>query len=148
MNMRQSKRKSLARWVGGLGTAALFVAALAAGSAWGEDAAPAGEKTKEPHPAAKAGESSKKDDHGAHHDPFDHVMDNDGIELIGGKSIRVQLWNPGGFRVVTKFMLLEVLAAVLVAAIYIPLARRVRTGEPPRGPWANAFEVLLTFIRE
>src|SRR5262249_16731553 len=48
----------------------------------------------------------------------------------------------------TKYMLLEVVAAVLIAAIYIPLARRVQTGEPVKGGWYNAFETLVTFIRD
>jgi F-type H+-transporting ATPase subunit a len=40
------------------------------------------------------------------------------------------------------------LAAGLMLAIFIPLARRARTGEPPRGVFWNCFEVLLTFIRD
>src|SRR5262249_24734387 len=51
-----------------------------------------------------------------------------------------------GFRI-TKFMLLELIAAGLIVAIYAPLTRRLQSGEPPRGAWINAFEVLLTFIR-
>src|SRR5262249_18071159 len=48
---------------------------------------------------------------------------------------------------VTKFMVLELLAAGLILLIYIPIARRAASGELPRGPWWNAFESLLTFIR-
>jgi F-type H+-transporting ATPase subunit a len=47
----------------------------------------------------------------------------------------------------TKFMVLELLAAVLILAIYIPLARRSRDGQLPKGRWWNAFESLLTFVR-
>src|SRR5260370_18782549 len=47
----------------------------------------------------------------------------------------------------TKFMLLELIAAGLILAIYIPLARRARTGELPKGWFWNCFEVLLTFVR-
>jgi F-type H+-transporting ATPase subunit a len=47
----------------------------------------------------------------------------------------------------TKFMILELIAAVLVLIIFIPLARRVRGGALPRGPWWNAVESLLTFVR-
>src|SRR5262245_55332090 len=47
----------------------------------------------------------------------------------------------------TKFMILELLAALLIIAIFVPLARRARDGSLPRGPWWNAFESLLTFIR-
>jgi F-type H+-transporting ATPase subunit a len=49
---------------------------------------------------------------------------------------------------ITKFMVLEVIAALLIIVIYVPLARRLRTGEPARGPFANSFEVLLTFVRD
>jgi len=40
------------------------------------------------------------------------------------------------------------IAAGLVCLFYSPLARRARTGEPPRGWVGNMFESLLTFIRE
>jgi F-type H+-transporting ATPase subunit a len=47
----------------------------------------------------------------------------------------------------TKFMILELVAALLIIAIYVPLARRAASGALPRGPWWNAFESLLTFVR-
>jgi F-type H+-transporting ATPase subunit a len=47
----------------------------------------------------------------------------------------------------TKFMCLEVIAAVLIIAIFIPLANRARNGELPKGWWWNCFESLLTFVR-
>jgi F-type H+-transporting ATPase subunit a len=46
-----------------------------------------------------------------------------------------------------KFVLLEFLAAGLVLLFYIPLAMRASSGTPPRGAIGNAFEVLLTFVR-
>lgn len=49
---------------------------------------------------------------------------------------------------VTKYQLLVVLAAAIVAGLMIPLARRVATGEPVRGPLWNALEGLLLFIRD
>ncbi|MBY0232777.1 MAG: F0F1 ATP synthase subunit A [Gemmataceae bacterium] len=49
---------------------------------------------------------------------------------------------------VTKFMILELVAAVLIIAIYLPLARAIRSGGLPRGRWWNFFEVLLVFIRD
>ncbi len=53
-----------------------------------------------------------------------------------------------GVAVLTKFMLLELLAAGLVALIYIPLAKRLRQGGLARGPWQNFWEMILTFIRD
>src|SRR5262249_8363646 len=43
---------------------------------------------------------------------------------------------------------LEALAALLVVAIYVPLARRMASGEPPQGPWDNAWESILIFLRD
>ena len=49
---------------------------------------------------------------------------------------------------VTKFMVLEVVGALLLVAIFIPLARRIRTGSRPIGRFWNFFEVMLVFIRD
>src|SRR5262249_20795799 len=46
----------------------------------------------------------------------------------------------------TKFMILELLAAVLIAAVFIPVARRLRSGEPARGGLLNALEAVLTVV--
>jgi F-type H+-transporting ATPase subunit a len=83
--------------------------------------------------------------HGAHKKPsaMSHVMDSDEFHLFDSfPPHHIPL--PWPF---TKFMVLEVIAAAAIAAIYIPLASRLRTGRPPQGGWDNAFEVLLTFIR-
>jgi F-type H+-transporting ATPase subunit a len=45
-------------------------------------------------------------------------------------------------------MLLELIVAGLIIAIYVPLARRAARGGPPTGAWWNAWETLLTFIRD
>ena len=52
-----------------------------------------------------------------------------------------------GFHV-TKFMVLEAVAAVVLVAIFIPLARRIATGERPRGAFWNVFEAMLLFLRD
>lgn len=49
---------------------------------------------------------------------------------------------------VSKFMLLEVLAAVIVAFIFIRLADKVKTGERPTGHWWNLLESMLLFVRD
>ena len=49
---------------------------------------------------------------------------------------------------VTKFMILEVIGAVLVAVIFIRLAKLVQTGSKPRGKFWNFFEAMLLFIRD
>src|SRR5262249_34171717 len=53
----------------------------------------------------------------------------------------------GGFQI-TKFMVLELIAALLIIAIYVPLTRRITASHSPKGGWWNGFEMLLTFIRD
>lgn len=48
----------------------------------------------------------------------------------------------------TRFMVLQVVAAVLVLLIYRGLARRAQSGEPVRGRWWNFWEMLALFIRD
>lgn len=76
-------------------------------------------------------------------DAFDHVVDSHFVEIFPSSHIGFNL--PFGL---TKFMVLELLAACLILAIFIPLAKRAESGEPPKGFFWNTFESLLTFIRE
>lgn len=48
----------------------------------------------------------------------------------------------------SKFMIIEVVAALLVAVIFIRLAGLIRTGGRPRGKFWNFFEAMLLFIRD
>jgi F-type H+-transporting ATPase subunit a len=48
----------------------------------------------------------------------------------------------------TKFMILELIAAALIIGIYVPLARKAKDGGLPTGWFWNLFEGLLTFIRD
>src|SRR5207249_3370120 len=48
----------------------------------------------------------------------------------------------------TKFMVLEMAAALLVTVIFIRIARKVSKGQPPRGKLWNLFEAMLVFIRD
>ena len=58
-----------------------------------------------------------------------------------------QLFEPLDLRV-TKFMVLEVVGAILVVAVFAQLANRTRDGQPPRGRLWNLFEAMLLFIRD
>lgn len=75
--------------------------------------------------------------------PFEHVMDTEHWHLFHELGIEFHL--PGGL---TKYKVIMVISALLIMAIFIPLARRMRNGEPPRGLFWNAFEGLLSFIRD
>ncbi len=89
--------------------------------------------------------------------PLDHVVDHWDIELFesfGPKHIPLPHYtffkdtNHPLTLGLSKFMLLELLAAVIVAASYIPLGGRLRSGELPQGWHTNLREVLLTFVRD
>ena len=95
-------------------------------------------------------------------DAFHHVMDTkspDGVtaptwELFNslfGEPVEIPLPYLGtffGHKVfLTKFMILELIAAILIVVIFVPIARRAGRGELPKGAWWNAFESLLTFVR-
>jgi F-type H+-transporting ATPase subunit a len=87
-----------------------------------------------------------------HHDPdpFEHVLDSGHVELfpsLFGDPVEITLPQLFGLQI-TKYMLLELLAALLIVAIFVPLCRRAATGRLPKGAWWNAFESLLTFVRD
>jgi F-type H+-transporting ATPase subunit a len=114
----------------------------------------ADDKPPTEHQTAGKGHDPGEGEHdaaGEHHKAptaLEHVMDSPDWHLFQtfGPS-HIHLPNIGGFQI-TKFMILEVFACLIVAAIYIPMARRLQSGEAPRGAWDNTFESLLTFIRE
>ena len=47
----------------------------------------------------------------------------------------------------TKLMVMELVVAVLMLAIFIPLARKLSGGKPVKGRLWNAMEVMILFIR-
>ena len=49
---------------------------------------------------------------------------------------------------ITKFMVLELIAAALLIIICVPIARRLFSGQPPKGRLANLLEAILLFIRD
>ena len=49
---------------------------------------------------------------------------------------------------ITKFMVLEVVGALILMAVFIPLARRLKSGARPRGRLTNLLEAMVLFIRD
>ena len=49
---------------------------------------------------------------------------------------------------ISKFMVLELVAALLMAAVFIWLARKCAHGDTPKGKVWNLFEAMLVFIRD
>ena len=89
--------------------------------------------------------------------PFDHVQDTEFghwefFDTLFGNKVE---WNLRTIHLplvnhdlqITKFMILELIVAGLLLLIFVPLARKARGGALPKGPWWNAFESLLTFVR-
>jgi F-type H+-transporting ATPase subunit a len=98
-------------------------------------------------------------------DPLSHVQDAYYFELpqalggilpvpqfFGGKLKFIDGHHPAFVResgfCISKFMFLEIVAAVLLVLVFVPLGRRIATGERPKGCWWNFFELLLLFIRD
>ena len=52
-----------------------------------------------------------------------------------------------GFQV-TRFMVLELIVAAAMMAVFIPYARCVAKGDPPRGRFWNMLDALLIFLRD
>ena len=73
---------------------------------------------------------------------FDHVLDTRHWHIFESIGLGLKLPAP-----LSKFIVLELIAAGLIAFFFIRLARKVQNGEPARGWWWNSLEVLLTFIR-
>jgi F-type H+-transporting ATPase subunit a len=125
------------------------LAFLAAGSVRAEaEDAPA-------HPAPEpAKESTHADAKHGEPDAIEHVMDE--IEHwdilhnnVFGFSIPIGWFTVRGkYYFPTKFMILELLVAVLIWLAYSGLAARIENGDPPRGPFWNFLEWMLLFIRD
>ncbi len=76
-----------------------------------------------------------------------HVQDAKAFDIIHGWVIHIP--QPFGETFpITKFMVVQLIAALLMIAVFVPLARRLRGGETPRGRLANFFEAMLVFIRD
>jgi F-type H+-transporting ATPase subunit a len=87
------------------------------------------------------------------HDPLEHVLDNSEWtifdRMFGGVQIPLPAFDLFGHRFqVTKFMIMELIVAALLRVIFIPLSRWAGRGGAPKGWFWNAFEGMLTFVRD
>jgi len=69
------------------------------------------------------------------------------FEVADKQSMAGRLIEPLDFKL-TKFMILEVVAAFIVAVIFIVLAQRMSRAGKPLGRLWNLFETMLVFIRD
>jgi F-type H+-transporting ATPase subunit a len=84
--------------------------------------------------------------------PLHHVVDSNTLELPWGRmwwEVKLPLipLGPLSFQL-TRFMVMELVAALLIAAIIIPLARHIAKHPVTRGAFLNAFEAIILFIRD
>lgn len=83
------------------------------------------------------------------HDPAAHASDATYFEFPFGFGIELPAIQMFGREFhLTKYMVIEVAVALVLFAIFIPLARSVCTGKPPKGRFWNLFEVFLVFLRD
>jgi F-type H+-transporting ATPase subunit a len=76
-----------------------------------------------------------------------HVQDATSFHIVRGWVIDIPQPFGEAFPI-TKFMVVELVAAILVVAVFVPLAMQLRDGNAPRGRLANFFEAMLIFIRD
>src|SRR5690242_14941904 len=85
------------------------------------------------------------------HNPLSHVLDHDTIEIPWPSpptyEWQIHLPNILGLRI-TRFMVMELVAAVLLVAILVPVVSHIRRNPVSRGWFTNMFEAMLLFIRD
>ena len=82
---------------------------------------------------------------------LDHVMDTFDWHLVDTWHLHIplSLGKIGGVEIgLSKYTIIMILAALLIAWIYVPLAKKIQTGAAPTGTFWNLFEFILTFIRD
>lgn len=80
-----------------------------------------------------------------HSDNFHHVRDFAFFELPRG--MKLELPSLLGFQI-TKFMVLQVVAAVIVFLIFRGLSKRIASGQPAKGRFWNFWEMMALFVRD
>jgi F-type H+-transporting ATPase subunit a len=87
----------------------------------------------------------------AHGSPLHHVVDSPTIDLPFIREFRLPVIELGSYHFqITRFMVMEVLVALLLVVIMIPLARHLaREGKHvTHGPVRNLFEAMVLFVRD
>jgi F-type H+-transporting ATPase subunit a len=84
--------------------------------------------------------------------PLSHVIDHDTIELpwLGNYPAlekTIHLPSIAGVQI-TRFMVMELIAGLLMIAILIPVVRHIARSHVSRGWFMNIFEAILLFIRD
>src|SRR5271166_5363491 len=87
--------------------------------------------------------------HGAN--PLEHVLDHPELEIpwVTPPRFELKIHLPQVFGLqITRFMVMELVAAVLVIVVMVPVVRHIARNYVSRGRFANMIEALLLFIRD
>ena len=83
--------------------------------------------------------------------PLDHVIDHPTIEIPWVSPPKfewtIDLPRIAGFQI-TRLMVMELIAAVLIVAVIVPVVRHIARTPFSRGWFMNMFEAVLLFIRD
>jgi F-type H+-transporting ATPase subunit a len=80
--------------------------------------------------------------------PLNHVVDSNRLELPWGEYTIPPIHLGGVEFQITRLMLMELVVAALLVAILVPLARHIAKYPVTRGPFLNAFEVIVLYLRD
>ena len=69
-------------------------------------------------------------------------------QVVDAKAVPQTLRAYGIEGQITRFMAIEVAVAIVMVAIFVPLAMRIATGQRPQGRFWNFFEAILVFLRD
>ncbi|HWU41195.1 MAG TPA: F0F1 ATP synthase subunit A, partial [Candidatus Acidoferrum sp.] len=87
--------------------------------------------------------------HGAN--PLEHVLDHQELEIpwVTPPRFELKIHLPQVFGLqITRFMVMELVAAVLVIVVVVPVVQHISRNYVSRGRFANMIEAMLLFIRD
>ena len=87
--------------------------------------------------------------HGAN--PLEHVLDHTRLEIpwVTPPTFELKIPLPQIFGLqITRFMVMELIAAVLMIVVMVPVVRHIARNHVSRGWFMNMFEAMLLFIRD
>ncbi len=83
--------------------------------------------------------------------PLGHVIDHTTLELPWWRppsyELKVDLPPLWGFQI-TRFMVMELIAAILILIVILPVVRHISRNYVSRGGFMNAIEAIILFIRD
>ena len=86
-------------------------------------------------------------------DPFKESADSTHWSIIDGLQFTLPTFKFEFFGLhlqfaLSRFVILETIAAIIVLAVFLPACRRIARGDVPKGRFAHFVEALLLFIRD